>query len=94
MQRPPLRALRAQRARSEAAGVAHCPSDVRVSRWPRHKCMLAVHGTRRRGLALLGRLPTPVAEGLASGASKVRARFKLSNKFSSAQDKAARSGFT
>ncbi|KAH9396517.1 hypothetical protein TYRP_019539 [Tyrophagus putrescentiae] len=34
--------------------------------------MLAVHGTRRRGLASLERLPTPVAEGLASGASEAR----------------------
>ena len=72
VQRSPPRALRAQRARSEVAGVAHCPSDFRVSRWSRHKCKVEVHGTRRRGLASLDLPRTSAASGLASGASEAR----------------------
>ncbi|KAH9406306.1 hypothetical protein TYRP_013916 [Tyrophagus putrescentiae] len=52
-QRPSPRALRAERARSEAAGVGGRPSEARVSRRSSYRICLAVHGTKRRGLASL-----------------------------------------
>ena len=75
---------------------------------PGEHCDAGEHSPGRRGLTSLGQCATLAASGLASAASKVRGGgrwrspkwsqgeplVKLSNKFSSAQDKAARSGFT
>ncbi|KAH9402587.1 hypothetical protein TYRP_016117, partial [Tyrophagus putrescentiae] len=71
-QRPSPRALRAERARSEAAGVGGRPSEARVSRRSSYRICLAVQGTKRRGLASLDLPRTSADEGLASGASEAR----------------------
>ncbi|KAH9403839.1 hypothetical protein TYRP_015033, partial [Tyrophagus putrescentiae] len=70
-QRPSLRALRAERARSEAAGVGGRSSEARVSRRTSY-LSLAVHGTKRRGLTSHDLPRTSADEGLASGASEAR----------------------